>query len=152
MPADLRKRLLGASTYNMGFQTVEYVASALVDLDFHDGQPPADAMQAQAETLDRIGMPAAIRMRHATPHFAHVFSGGYYAASYYSYMWAEVMDADAFEAFEEAGSAFDPTTSRALEEYILSKGGSVDPKELYIAFRGRLPGVRALLNGRGLAA
>ena len=152
MPADLRKRLLGASTYNMGFQTVEYVASALVDLDFHDGQSPADAMQAQAETLDRIGMPAAIRMRHATPHFAHVFSGGYYAASYYSYMWSEVMDADAFEAFEDAGSAFDPTTAKALEEYILSKGGSVDPKELYVAFRGRLPGVQALLNGRGLAA
>ena len=152
MPADLRERLLGASTYNMGFQTVEYVASALVDLDFHDGPPPADAMQAQAETLDRIGMPAAIRMRHATPHFAHVFSGGYYAASYYSYMWSEVMDADAFEAFEDAGSAFDSKTAKALEEHILSKGGSVDPKDLYIAFRGRLPGVQALLKGRGLAA
>ena len=152
MPADLRERLLGASTYNMGFQTVEYVASALVDLDFHDGPPPADAMQAQAETLDRIGMPAAIRMRHATPHFAHVFSGGHYAASYYSYMWSEVMDADAFEAFEDAGSAFDTKTAKALEEHILSKGGSVDPKDLYIAFRGRLPGVQALLKGRGLAA
>ena len=152
MPADLRERLLGASTYNMGFQTVEYVASALVDLDFHDGPPPADAMQAQAETLDRIGMPAAIRMRHATPHFAHVFSGGYYAASYYSYMWSEVMDADAFEAFEDAGSAFDAKTAKALEQHILSKGGSVDPKDLYIAFRGRLPGVQALLKGRGLAA
>lgn len=152
MPADLRERLLGASTYNMGFQTVEYVASALVDLDFHDGPPPADAMQAQAETLDRIGMPAAIRMRHATPHFAHVFSGGYYAASYYSYMWSEVMDADAFEAFEDAGSAFDSKTAKALEQHILSKGGSVDPKDLYIAFRGRLPGVQALLKGRGLAA
>lgn len=152
MPADLRERLLGASTYNMGFQTVEYVASALVDLDFHDGPPPTDAMQAQAETLDRIGMPAAIRMRHATPHFAHVFSGGYYAASYYSYMWSEVMDADAFEAFEDAGSAFDTKTAKALEEHILSKGGSTDPKDLYIAFRGRLPGVQALLKGRGLAA
>ncbi|WP_439118216.1 M3 family metallopeptidase [Nereida ignava] len=152
MPADLRERLLGASTYNMGFQTVEYVASALVDLDFHDGPPPADAMQAQAETLDRIGMPAAICMRHATPHFAHVFAGGYYAASYYSYMWSEVMDADAFEAFEDAGSAFDSKTAKALEEHILSKGGSVDPKDLYIAFRGRLPGVQALLKGRGLAA
>jgi peptidyl-dipeptidase Dcp len=152
MRADLRERLLGALTYNMGFQTVEYVASALVDLDFHDGPPPADAMQAQAETLDRIGMPAAIRMRHATPHFAHVFSGGYYAASYYSYMWSEVMDADAFEAFEDAGSAFDTKTAKALEEHILSKGGSVDPKDLYIAFRGRLPGVQALLKGRGLAA
>ncbi|MCF6445550.1 M3 family metallopeptidase [Nereida sp. MMG025] len=152
MPRDMLDRLIGANTFNMGFQTVEYVASALVDLDFHDGPPPADTMQAQAETLDRIGMPAAISMRHATPHFAHVFSGGYYASSYYSYMWSEVMDADAFEAFEDAGDAFDADTAAKLEQHILSKGGSVDPKELYEAFRGRLPGVDALLKGRGLAA
>lgn len=150
MPADLRERLLGAQTYDQGFSTVEYLASALVDLDFHRGAPPADPMARQAEVLARIGMPRSIVMRHATPHFGHVFSGGGYAAGYYSYMWSEVMDADAFEAFEEAGSAFDPGMAAALYEHILSKGGSVEADELYRAFRGRLPGPEALLKGRGL--
>ncbi|WP_208348199.1 M3 family metallopeptidase [Pseudaestuariivita rosea] len=150
MPVDMLNRLIAAKNYDMGFQTVEYVASAIVDLAFHDGTAPDDTMDKQAEVLEQIGMPHAIRMRHATPHFAHVFSSGYYAASYYSYMWSEVMDADAFAAFEEAGSAFDEETADKLEEHILSKGNSVDPAELYVAFRGRLPGVEALLKGRGL--
>ncbi|MFU8881033.1 MAG: M3 family metallopeptidase [Rhodobacterales bacterium] len=145
-------RLLGAATFDMGFQTVEYVASALVDLAFHDGIPPADPMQKQAELLAELGMPRAIAMRHETPHFAHVFAGDGYSSGYYSYMWSEVMDADAFAAFEEAGSAFDPEQAKALETFILSTGGSKDPAELYTAFRGRLPGVEALLKGRGLAA
>ncbi|TCO71323.1 M3 family metallopeptidase [Rhodovulum euryhalinum] len=150
MPADMRTRLLAAANFDMGFQTVEFIASALVDLDFHDGPPPADPMQRQAEVLEAIGMPRAIGMRHATPHFAHVFSGGYYASAYYSYMWSEVMDADAFAAFDEAGDPFDPVTARALEEHILSAGGTAEPEALYLAFRGRLPGVEALLKGRGL--
>ncbi|MGR3700584.1 MAG: M3 family metallopeptidase [Paracoccaceae bacterium] len=152
MPRDMLDRLLGAATFDMGFQTVEYVASALVDLAFHDGPPPADPMAKQAQVLADIGMPRTIAMRHATPHFAHVFSGDGYSSGYYSYMWSEVMDADAFAASEEAGSAFDPERARALEEFILSKGGSQDPAALYTAFRGRLPGVEALLKGRGLAA
>ncbi|HSG35752.1 MAG TPA: M3 family metallopeptidase, partial [Sphingomonadaceae bacterium] len=152
MPKDLLDRLLAASTYDMGFQTVEYVASALVDLEFHTGEPPADPMQRQAEVLDEIGMPRAIAMRHATPHFAHVFSGDGYSAGYYSYMWSEVMDADAFEAFREAGDAFDPETAKKLEENILSVGGLREASELYTAFRGRMPGPEALLKGRGLAA
>ena len=150
MPADLLARLLAAQTYDMGFATVEYVASALVDLDFHDGPAPQDPMQAQAQTLARIGMPNAITMRHATPQFAHVFSGDGYSSGYYSYMWSEVMDADAFEAFEEAGSAFDPEMARKLESFILSAGGSQEADALYTAFRGRMPGVEALLKGRGL--
>jgi peptidyl-dipeptidase Dcp len=150
MPADLRDRLLRAATYDMGFATVEYVASALVDLDFHDGPAPHDPMQRQAEVLERIGMPRAIRMRHATPHFAHVFAGDGYSAGYYSYMWSEVMDADAFAAFEEAGDPFDAGLARKLEENILSRGGSAEAAELYEAFRGRMPGVEALLKGRGL--
>ena len=152
MPRDMLDRLLGAATFDMGFQTVEYVASALVDLEFHEGAPPADPMARQAEVLAGLGMPRAIAMRHATPHFAHVFSGDGYSSGYYSYMWSEVMDADAFAAFDEAGDAFDPDRARALERHILSTGGSRDPAELYIAFRGRLPGVEALLKGRGLAA
>jgi peptidyl-dipeptidase Dcp len=152
MPRDMLDRLLGAATFDMGFQTVEYVASALVDLAFHEGAPPADPMAKQAEVLAELGMPRTIAMRHATPHFAHVFSGDGYSSGYYSYMWSEVMDADAFAAFEEAGSAFDPERAKALEAFILSTGGSRDPAELYTAFRGRLPGVEALLKGRGLAA
>ncbi|MCA0919439.1 M3 family metallopeptidase [Pseudooceanicola nanhaiensis] len=150
MPQDMLEKVLKAATYDQGFQTVEYVASALVDLEFHDGPPPADPMAKQAEILAGIGMPHAVVMRHATPHFAHVFSGDGYSSGYYSYMWSEVMDADAFEAFEEAGDAFDAATAHALQENILSKGGSVEADTLYIAFRGRLPGVEALLKGRGL--
>ncbi|MGI3163371.1 M3 family metallopeptidase [Pseudooceanicola sp. 200-1SW] len=152
MPAEMLEKVLGAATFDMGFATVEYIASALVDLEFHDGAAPADPMQKQQEVLDGIGMPPAIVMRHATPQFAHVFSGDGYSSGYYSYMWSEVMDADAFEAFEEAGDAFDPATAKALEEDILSKGGSVEADELYTRFRGRMPGPEALLKGRGLAA
>ena len=150
MPAALRDRLLAASTYDQGFATVEYIASALVDLAFHDGPAPADPMAVQAQVLADIGMPPAIRMRHATPHFAHVFSGDGYSAGYYSYMWSEVMDADAFEAFREAGDAFDAETAKRLEEHILSAGGSREADTLYTAFRGRMPGVEPLLKGRGL--
>ena len=150
MPEALRDRLLLASTFDMGFQTVEYVSSALVDLAFHDGPAPADPMQRQAEVLEEIGMPRAIRMRHATPHFQHVFSGDGYSAGYYSYMWSEVMDADAFAAFQERGDPFDPELARSLEANVLSVGGSRDEGDSYLAFRGRMPGVEALLKGRGL--
>ncbi len=150
MPADLLQRLLAAGTYDQGFATVEFVASALVDLAFHEGPAPADPMQKQAEVLESIGMPRAIRMRHATPHFAHVFSGDGYSSGYYSYMWSEVMDADAFAAFEEAGDPFDPETAKRLETFILSAGGAQPPEALYTQFRGRMPGVEPLLKGRGL--
>ncbi len=150
MPGDMRARLLAAGTYDQGFATVEFLSSALVDLAFHDGTPPADPMQMQAQVLESIGMPHAIRMRHATPHFAHVFSGDGYSSGYYSYMWSEVMDADAFAAFEEAGDAFDPATAARLERFILSAGGSEEPDVLYTKFRGRMPGVEPLLKGRGL--
>ncbi len=150
MPKDLMDRLINAANFNMGFQTVEYVASALVDLEFHQGPLNGDIAHTQANILENLGMPHAIKMRHATPHFQHVFSGGYYASAYYSYMWSEVMDADAFAAFEDAGDPFDPTTAKSLEDNILSRGGSVDPEILYKRFRGRLPGVEALLQGRGL--
>ncbi|MBR9762208.1 MAG: M3 family metallopeptidase [Rhodobacteraceae bacterium] len=152
MPQEMLDKVLGAATFDMGFATVEYIASALVDLEFHDGAAPADPMQKQQEVLDALGMPQAIVMRHATPQFAHVFSGDGYSSGYYSYMWSEVMDADAFEAFEEAGGAFDPAMAKSLEENILSKGGSVEADELYTRFRGRMPGPEALLKGRGLAA
>ena len=150
MPADMRTRLLAAGTYDQGFATVEFLSSALVDLAFHEGAPPADPMQMQAQVLESIGMPHSIRMRHATPHFAHVFSGDGYSSGYYSYMWSEVMDAEAIAAFEEAGDAFDQGVAARLEQFILSAGGSEEPDVLYTKFRGRMPGVEPLLKGRGL--
>lgn len=150
MPSQMLDRLLAAGTYDQGFATVEFIASAMVDLAFHDGPAPADPMQRQAEVLESLGMPRAIRMRHATPHFAHVFSGDGYSSGYYSYMWSEVMDADAFAAFEEAGDPFDPATAARLERFILAAGGSEEAESLYTRFRGRMPGVEALLKGRGL--
>ncbi len=152
MPAEMRDRVLAAANFDTGFQTVEYVASALVDLALHEGPPPDDVMARQSELLVGLGMPQAISMRHATPHFAHVFAGDGYSAGYYSYMWSEVMDADAFDSFVEAGGAFDPERAQALERHILSRGGTAEAADLYTAFRGRMPGVAALLKGRGLAA
>ncbi|MCZ0962576.1 M3 family metallopeptidase [Paracoccus benzoatiresistens] len=151
LPADLRDRLLAAGKADAGFATTEYLESALVDLAFHRGDPPADAMARQAQVLADLDAPSAIPMRHATPHFSHVFSGDSYASGYYSYMWSEVMDADAFAAFEETGDIFDPATARRLEETILSRGGSAPADQLWLAFRQRMPGVDALLRGRGLA-
>jgi peptidyl-dipeptidase Dcp len=152
MPDDLLQRLLAARTFNQGFATVEYVAAALVDLDFHLREPAADfdVTEFERESLARIGMPREIVMRHRPPHFAHVFSGGGYASAYYSYMWSEVLDADAFGAFEEAGDIFDPATAAKLREHIYAAGGSRDPADAYRAFRGRLPTADALLRKRGL--
>ncbi len=151
MPEILLDRLKAAENFSSAFETVEFIGSAMVDLDFHSGEAPQDAMKAQAETLQNLEMPAAIRMRHATPNFAHVFAGDGYSSGYYSYMWSEVMDADAFEAFIEAGDIFDPETAMKLAKHIYSAGGSKDPEELYRAFRGALPNADALLKGRGLA-
>jgi peptidyl-dipeptidase Dcp len=108
-------------------------------------------MAKQNSVLAALGMPEAITMRHATPQFAHVFTGDGYSSGYYSYMWSEVMDADAFAAFAETGDPFDTEHAASLDRHILSAGNSADPEELYRAFRGRLPGVEALLKGRGLS-
>jgi peptidyl-dipeptidase Dcp len=153
MPEDLLQRLLAARTFNQGFATVEYVASALVDLALHLAPEPdkIDPAVFEAEVLRRIDMPAEIGMRHRSPHFLHVFAGGGYASGYYSYMWSEVLDADAFEAFRETDDVFDPATAARLRDDILAAGGSRDPGEAYKAFRGRLPTSDALLRKRGFA-
>ncbi|SDE35593.1 M3 family metallopeptidase [Limimaricola pyoseonensis] len=152
MPEALMQKMLAAKNFDQGFASIEQTASAIVDLEFHCGPAPADPMQRQAEILEGLGIPHAIRMRHATPHFAHVFTGDGYSAGYYSYQWSEMMDEDAFAAFEETGDVFDPETARKLEEHVLSRGGAEEPGLLYERFRGRMPGVEALLKGRGLAA
>jgi peptidyl-dipeptidase Dcp len=152
MPKDLLDRVLATRTFNQGFALVEYTSCAILDLDVHalpqSGTLDVDAFEKHA--LERIAMPAELIMRHRLPHFQHLFSGGGYAAAYYSYMWSEVLDADAFAAFEETGDAFDPATAQRLRDYIYSAGNLRDPGEAYEAFRGRLPTVDALLKKRGI--
>jgi peptidyl-dipeptidase Dcp len=152
LPDDLLKRFLAARKFNQGFATVEFVSSALIDLEFHT-QPAAASQDVRAferRELEKIGMPAEIALRHRPQQFGHIFSGDHYASGYYSYMWSEVMDADAFGAFEEAGNIFDPAVAKRLHDDIYSSGGSRDPEDAYVAFRGREPEPDALLRRRGL--
>jgi peptidyl-dipeptidase Dcp len=152
LPDDLLQRFIAARKFNQGFATVEFVSSALIDLEFHT-QPAsaiADVRAFERQELERIGMPAEISLRHRPQQFGHIFSGDHYAAGYYSYMWSEVMDADAFGAFEEAGNIFDPAVAKRLHDEIYASGGSRDPEAAYVAFRGREPEPDALLRRRGL--
>jgi len=152
MPKELLDKVLAAQTFNIGFQTVEYTASALVDMAYHArSDAPDKPLQYEAEVLSDIRIPDAIAMRHRSPHFQHIFSGDGYAAGYYSYMWSEVMDADAFAAFEETGDPFNAKIAQKLKTHIYSSGGTVDPEDAYKAFRGRLPTPDAMLKKRGLA-
>jgi peptidyl-dipeptidase Dcp len=150
MPAALMDKLLKARNYGQGFATVEFLASAIIDMDFHTRPPPADPAAAERQTLRRIAMPDEIVPRHGATHFGHVFGGDGYAAGYYAYLWSEVLDADGFRAFEEAKDPFDPATAERLYRYIYSSGGTRDYATAYRAFRGRDPHVDALLEGRGL--
>ncbi len=152
LPDELLKRFLAARKFNQGFATVEFVSSALIDLEFHTQPASAsrDVAAFEKAELEKIGMPAEIALRHRPTQFGHIFSGDHYASGYYSYMWSEVMDADAFGAFEEAGNIFDPATAKRLHDDIYSSGGSRDPEEAYVAFRGREPEPDALLRRRGL--
>lgn len=159
MPQALIDKIKTAQTFNQGFATVEYTSSALVDLAFHSLEYGAletaddiDPVAFEAGELARLGMPAGMSMRHRTPHFTHVFSGDGYSAGYYSYLWSEVMDADAFNAFLEAGDVFSPELAARLKTYIYAAGDTRDPEEAYTLFRGRLPTPDALLEKRGLAA
>ncbi|MCD0417165.1 M3 family metallopeptidase [Rubrivivax sp. JA1024] len=152
LPDELLQRFLKARKFGQGFATVEFVSSALLDLEFHT-QPAASIGEIRAferKELEKIGMPDEIAMRHRPTQFGHIFSGDHYASGYYSYMWSEVMDADAFGAFEEAGDIFAPEVAKRLRDDIYSSGGSRDPEEAYVAFRGRKPEPDALLRRRGL--
>ncbi|MEZ0172371.1 M3 family metallopeptidase [Microvirga sp. TS319] len=154
MPEELLERLMAARNFNQGFATVEYLASAFVDLELHRRKDVTDLdiSAFEKDTLNKIGMPREIIMRHRTPHFTHVFSGDGYSSGYYSYLWSEVLDADAFMAFEETGDAFNEEMAEKLKRFIYSAGNLRDPAEAYTAFRGRLPTADALLAKRGLAA
>ena len=153
IPKALLDKVLAGRNFNAGFDAVEFTASALVDMAYHTApRPPDDPMAFETAVLKRLGLPASITMRHRTPHFAHIFSGDGYSAGYYSYMWSEVLDADAFSSFEEAGDPFDARLARRLREHIYAAGGSVPPDEAYEAFRGRMPTPDAMLEKRGLTA
>jgi len=151
MPQRLIERIKAARNFNQGFATVEYAACALLDMDLHalEDASRLDVSRFEEEALSRIGMPREIAMRHRLPHFLHIMGG--YAAGYYSYLWSEVMDADAFSAFEEAGHIFHAPTARKLKEFIYSGGNRRDPLEAYIAFRGRPPRIDGLMAKRGFA-
>ena len=152
IPDALIERLRESRRFNQGFETVEYAACALVDMALHGVDDPdgVDIAAFEAAELDRIGMPREIVMRHRLPHFDHLFAGSWYAAGYYVYLWAEVLDADAYEAFVEAGDVFDPAIAARLLRCVYAAGGSVDPAAAYRAFRGRDPAIEPMLADRGL--
>jgi peptidyl-dipeptidase Dcp len=153
IPDDLIRRMKAAQSFNQGFAKCEFLGSAFVDMDLHQRSADAPALDVDAverACLARIGMPAEIAMRHRPAHFQHITGG--YAAGYYSYLWSEVLDADAFRAFTESGDVFDPATARRLHDHIYSSGGSREPEDAYRGFRGRLPDVTALLVKNGFLA
>jgi peptidyl-dipeptidase Dcp len=154
MPEVLLQKLRDARQFNQGFSTVEYAASALIDLGLHLG-PSSDAIDVatfEKEELARLGMPQAIAMRHRTSHFQHVFSGESYSSGYYSYLWSEILDADGFEGFMESGDIFDSALAGRLHDFVYAAGNSRDPEAAYQGFRGRAPRPEALLRKRGLEA
>lgn len=151
MPKALVDKMLAARTFGAGFATVEFTASALVDMAYHARpEAPQEPLRFEAETLRKLNMPDTIAMRHRTPHFGHIFAGDGYSAGYYSYIWSEVLDADAFAAFEETGDPFNPALAERLRKNIYAAGGSKDPEELYTAFRGKMPSPEAMMIKRGL--
>ena len=152
LPEALLERLLAARNFNQGFATVEYAACAMLDLDLHERPDPKglDIVQVEREFLAKIGMPPEIGLRHRPTHFQHLFAGNGYAAGYYAYLWAEVLDADGFAAFSEAKDPFDPALAARLKR-VYSAGDTEDPMTLYRAFRGREPEIAPLLAQRGLA-
>jgi peptidyl-dipeptidase Dcp len=150
IPPALVQKIEKAATFNQGFATVEYLASALVDMKLHlAAEQTIDPDAFERDTLKALGMPSEIVMRHRTPQFGHVFSGDGYSAGYYSYLWSDTLSADAWEAFTEAGGPYDKTVAKRLRDHVFSAGNTVDPAEAYRAFRGHDPGIAALMRKRG---
>jgi peptidyl-dipeptidase Dcp len=153
IPADLVRRMHAARRFNQGYETVRYTASAIADMAVHslpDEEPPADLCAWEAGLLARLGLPPGVGQNHRLVHFQHLFSGSGYAAGYYVYLWAEVLDADGFGAFTEAGNPFDARVAEALRRFIYASGNSLEPGAAFAAFRGRAPTVEPLLKKRGL--
>ncbi len=151
IPDELIAKLEASATHNQGFTTAELAGAALLDLQFGKLNPEGDVDVAafQDSVTTALGMPSQLTFRYRAPYFKHIFGSDGYASGYYTYLWAEVLDTDGFELFKQKG-IFDPETARKFKEYVLEKGGSEDPMELYIRFRGQAPTVDALLRNRGL--
>jgi peptidyl-dipeptidase Dcp len=150
MPQQLIDKMKKAETFNQGFATVEYMASAFIDMQLHmDGNGEIEPSAFEREALEAIGMPKEIVLRHRLPHFLHLFSSDAYSAGYYSYLWSDVMAADAWQAFEETGNVWDPGVAKKFFDIILATGDAIDRAEAYRQFRGRDPQVEALLKNRG---
>ena len=150
IPPALVARIAKANTFNQGFATTEYLSAAIIDMKLHlAGATPIDPDAFEKAELKKLGMPSEVVMRHRTPQFAHLFAGDGYSAGYYSYLWSEVLDHDAFEAFHEAGGPFDATVAKRLHDHVMSRGNTVDPATAYQAFRGRAPDVSAYLRAKG---
>jgi peptidyl-dipeptidase Dcp len=149
MPQALIDKVEASKKFNQGYVTVEYLSSALVDMELHTTNTAIDADTFERETMEKIGAPREVVMRHRLPQFNHLFASDSYSAGYYSYLWSEVMDADTRKAFDEAGNVFDKATADKMRKYILSPGNSTDRTEAYRQFRGRDPDVKALLEKRG---
>ena len=149
IPQSLVEKIEAAATFNEGFATVEFLASALIDMKLHLATPPIDPAAFERDTLAEIGMPREIVMRHRLPHFLHLFTGDAYSAAYYSYLWADVLTADAWEAFTEAAGPWDTDVAGRLVEHVFSAGNTSDAAEAYRAFRGRDPETAALMRKRG---
>jgi peptidyl-dipeptidase Dcp len=150
IPQALVDKIEKAATFNQGFKTVEYMASALVDMKLHlAGDQKIDPDAFEKKTLAEYGMPKEIVMRHRTPQFGHIFSSDSYSAGYYSYIWADVISADAYEAFTEAGGHYDKTVAKRLYDKVFSIGDTVDQGEAYRSFRGHDPKTDALMKHRG---
>lgn len=152
IPDELVARLEAARNFNQGYETIRYTASALVDMAIHsqEGSDAPDIVAFEAAELQRIKMPAGVGMNHRLPHFQHLFSGSSYAAGYYVYLWAEVLDADGYDAFTEAGNPFDAAVAKKLRQFIYSSGNSLEPSAAFESFRGRGPTVEPMLRKRGL--
>jgi peptidyl-dipeptidase Dcp len=153
IPQDLVDKITRSSTFNQGFATVEYLSAALIDMKLHlAGDKKIDADAFERETLAQLGMPKEIVMRHRTPHFLHVFASDGYSAGYYSYLWSDVLTADAYGAFVEGKGPYDRAVAQRLIKHVFSVGNTTDPAEGYRAFRGRDPKIDALMKKRGFAA
>ncbi len=153
MPDELIAKIQKARFFNQGFATTEYLAASFLDMDWHTrtvADPAIDVLAFENKSMQRIGLIPEIIPRYRSPYFQHIFAGGY-SAGYYSYVWAEVLDADAFAAFKETGNIFDPKTAKAFHDNILTRGGTDDPMKLYKQFRGSEPSIQPLLERRGLA-
>jgi peptidyl-dipeptidase Dcp len=152
IPKELTAKIEKAANFNQGFNTVEYLSAALVDMKLHlAGDKEIEPGAFERDTLKALGMPQEIVMRHRTPQFSHVFSSDSYSAGYYSYLWSDTLTADAYEAFKEKKGPYDPTVAERLKKHVFSVGDTVDPAEAYRAFRGKDPGTAALMKKRGFA-